>query len=513
MYFIRKVLIEDMKHRLFFAFYLSVILHTSLIVVFFTNRQLTHPMYCGIEENSEEIELFNLNLSIIADSEIDFNQSKSKENGKSSNNQSEEDNTNDKNNLSQGNGSSDNPLMNDPKWKELFEKLNSTKDLRKNFLESYDGIFQNSNVPMSYIKRYRHYEDMVVKEVFPSIHSIEKPFSEELNKAEENLIQHNQRNKIIEDFRNNNFESVTQVDIEDDIKMGNQKRKIPLVMNENERDEYLDSILLNSKESQLDDFLSKFSDYDPDKGDLPFVFRDLYYKNLQRLAYTFSSDPTYFSMDYFEENLNKEDYLRNAMDLASRLKDSKTSIEILFTILDIYEIQERAIYQYFQNISHLKSIPESQKNEIRIETLRQLIKKYNPIFQEKKIQSMDDVNKLYKVKKLQIMDYMKSSNPTEYRKNDISFEKGRILWEEGYRNNNEKELNSAVSEWKEINSKGDKNFLNREHFLKLQEIIGNKTISQLNQSDRLNITGILMNRNSNRLEEKRKREDKLLWKD
>jgi hypothetical protein len=60
------------------------------------------------------------------------------------------------------------------------------------------------------------------------------------------------------------------------------------------------------------------------------MFRDLYYKNLQRLAYTFSPDSTYFSIDYLQENLNKEDYLREFNESSfAELKGTKTATEIL----------------------------------------------------------------------------------------------------------------------------------------------------------------------------------------
>lgn len=91
------------------------------------------------------------------------------------------------------------------------------------------------------------------------------------------------------------------------------------------------------------------------------MFRDLYYQNLQRLAYTFSSDSTYFSIDYLQENLNKEDYLKNSMNLLSELKGTKTATEILFTLENIYEIQSNAIGQFFINENNLKQLPSEQK--------------------------------------------------------------------------------------------------------------------------------------------------------
>jgi hypothetical protein len=83
------------------------------------------------------------------------------------------------------------------------------------------------------------------------------------------------------------------------------------------------------------------------------------------LAYGFSNDTTYFTADYFEENLNKEDYLRNSMALASKYKGKKTSTEILFSILDIYEIQQRAIEEYYKNLEIQKNLSPKDKNEIR----------------------------------------------------------------------------------------------------------------------------------------------------
>jgi len=401
-------------------------------------------------------------------------------------------------------------------WEELIENLESVKDLRKNYMETYDNLLPNSDVAESYIRRFRHYEDMVVKEVFPTVYSIDKSFEQEISEAETILEKHNTRNQIIEEFRNQQEpEELTKVELEKDLKKANNKTLVPLVMPEPERDQYLDKILPDTKESQIQEFVEKFSGYDPNKGDLPLMYRDLYYKNLQRLAYTFSSDPTYFTADYFEENLNKEDYLRNAMNLISKLKGTKTATEILFTILDIYEIQERAIYQHFQNKLMWPNYTSEQKKQIRVETIRRVIEKYDPVFKSKKIESYEDVTKLYEKKKLQIVDFLIKTTPN-YRLADAHFEKGRLYFERYMKTPSQIELlEKARQEWKIVSQyKSKKNeeagdFLNEKIFLQIEPYLS--SLDSLKGSKDL-IYSQILSRMNERLQKKKEREEALLWK-
>jgi hypothetical protein len=395
-------------------------------------------------------------------------------------------------------------------WEKLVENLEKTKDLRKNFLESYNNIIKEGISSDLYVKRFRHFEDMIVKDVLPTIYGIEKPFEEEIKKAENELEHHNERNRIIEEFRNPEFKEPNKVTIEKE----NNKKLQQLNMPESERDDYFDSILSIRKEDQLNEFISRFSGYDPDKGDLPLVYRDLYYKNLQRIAYTFSGDPTYFATDYFEENLNKEDYLKNALDLVSKMKNTKTASEILFTILDIYEIQERAINQVFQSREFLKTIDPKLNKEIRVETIKRVIEKYSPIFAQKKIENFADVQRHYHKKKLEIIDYLINTSPSNYRGADAHFEKGRLLWERGLQLNDKTILEKAVAEWKEIESiskKENDDFLNSKTFQLIQPLLSEFTQSNNSQATINQLNMFLQTRMSDVLEAKRKREEKLLW--
>ncbi|MCB1177581.1 MAG: hypothetical protein KDK36_08400, partial [Leptospiraceae bacterium] len=477
---------------------------------------LPHPgvPWCGVEASETEDE-FSLDFTV-----MDF------EMGSESPGESPEKKEEPKDKSEKGDGESkltmDSPPQDTSKfkgtnWEKLINNLESTKDLRKKYEENFDGIFDNSNVSGKYIRRHRHYEDMIVKEVFPTIYSIDKDFKDEIQESEEVLENHNERNKIIEDFRNHNIDpdEYVKLEIEKNLSKDKDDKLTPLKMNENERDKYLDRILTDSKESQMQDFVNKFSGYDPSKGDLPLVYRDLYYKNLQRLAYTFSSDPTYFTSDYFEENLNKEDYLRNAMSLVSKLKNSKTSTEILFTILDIYEIQERAIFQYFQNETNWSTYSEEQKKQIRVETIRRVIEKYRPIFKNKNIQNYEDVVNLYFNKKKQIVDYLISTTPENYRKADGYFEKGRIHWERFYRTGNQEELQKARQAWSEVKKykNSESEFLNKNTYDSMLSYLpalstpGNSNF-QINKEA---VNNLLNSKMASHLEKKRRREERLLW--
>ena len=491
--------------RTYIAFYFSFIVHIFLLILALLPLIPEDELYCGVEEEMETKEL-NIEFDLaggdfdLKDLPPNFNLGFQK---KPENKAGEE---GDKE--TQEKGKFDTSKYKKGEWKDLVQNLEATKDLRKNFSESYDNIYPEGIIGPKYIKRFRHFEDMVVKDVFPTINSIEKDFSEEITLSKQVLENHNTRNEIIEEFRNQNQEERVEIEISKSVSNKNNPKKPILKMSKEERDSYFDSSLTKSKENQLSDFLNKFSGYDPQEGDLPLVFRDLYYKNLQRIAYGFSSDTTYFTADYFEENLNKEDYLRNSMALASKWKGKKTSTEILFSILDIYEIQQRAIGEYYKNLEIQRNLSPEGKKEIRNETIRLVLKKYSSIFKDKNINSYDDIQNLYFKKIISLTNFMLKNSPNSYRKKDILFEKGRIYWENAVKQNKIENFELAISEWKKIEKeKKNGEFLNEEVYKSIKPLL-----SDYNQS-KVMIDNILVpqNRLKKHLDSKREREVKLLW--
>jgi hypothetical protein len=491
--------------RTYIAFYFSFIVHLFLLIFALLPLIPEDELFCGIED---EPEIKELNIEFdLANGDFDLNDlppnfnmgiQKKQENKAGQEGDKE----------TQEKGKFDTSKYKKGEWKDLVQNLEATKDLRKNFAESYDNIFPEGIISPKYIKRFRHFEDMVVKDVFPTINSIEKDFSEEITLSEEVLENHNIRNEIIEDFRNQNEEERVELEISKNVNNKKNPKKPILKMSKEERDSYFDSSLTKSKENQLSDFLDKFAGYDPQEGDLPLVFRDLYYKNLQRLAYGFSNDTTYFTADYFEENLNKEDYLRNSMALASKYKGKKTSTEILFSILDIYEIQQRAIEEYYKNLEIQKNLSPKDKNEIRNETIRLVLKKYSSIFKDKNINSIEDIHSLYFKKIVSLTDFMLKNSNDSYRKKDILFERGRIYWENAVKQNKIENFELAINEWKKIEKvKSNGDFLNEETYLSIKPYL-----SDYNQYITTIINQIApQNRLKKHLDSKREREEKLLW--
>jgi hypothetical protein len=200
------------------------------------------------------------------------------------------------------------------------------------------------------------------------------------------------------------------------------------------------------------------------------------------------------------------------MNLLSELKGTKTATEILFTLENIYEIQSNAIAQYFINEENYKNLSPEQKKQIRVETLRQTVSRYAPILKEKKINTHEDALKLYHKKKLEIMDYLLSTTPNNYRRSDALFEKGRILWDRGLKTASVKEKKEAVQIWGQIGSSpntGD--FLNNEIFQQMLPSIKEWKNTSSTQAE-MQINTFLSVRLSPGLNEKKQREDKLLWK-
>jgi len=404
------------------------------------------------------------------------------------------------------------------KWGDLKERLKKSLNLESEFEQVFEELNDKSDAPESYIYRKRHHDDLVVKDVFPTLDDIEKPFTDTLKKSPEKLKDYRERNKIIDDFRKWTKGELNTAQIKIQIDQENQEGYPPLQFPENERDEYFDKTLPLPKEEQFDFFRRRYLPHDPNKGDLPEVLRDLYYKNLLRLVNPFSNDNSYFILDYFEENLNKEDYLKNALDVASKLAGTKTAIETLFTIDSIYEVQMRAFSFYFRFERDYQKKSTEQKKRLRNETLRRIIERYKPQLNKKKIYNYRDVVMSYSNKRLQIMDYILNTTPRGYRRYDAIFEKARILWDKGIYTGNQEASEAAIKLWKKIpsNIAAHEIFLNHETHQNISKIINNFK-RKLTRNDlmkiRHQISNILNRRLEKYLKEKKEREYRILWPD
>ncbi|MDH5716235.1 MAG: hypothetical protein OEZ22_01190 [Spirochaetia bacterium] len=402
------------------------------------------------------------------------------------------------------------------KWSGLKDRLKDSVNLLKDYEQVFEQIINENNVSESYIYRKRHYEDIAVKDVFPTLETIEKPFSEILKKAPQELRDYHERNKIIDDFRKWTQGELVTAQIKAQIIKDKKKGYPPLSFPALERDDYFNQTLPLPKEEQFAEFRQKYLEHDPNKGDLPMALRELYYKNLQRLAYVFSRDSTYFNLDYFEENLNKEDFLKNSLEIASKLDGSKTSIEMLFAIENIYEIQQRALRYLYDFKQKYANFPPEKKKQLRIESIRRVVERYLPLLEKKNIKSYNDVVTLYSNKRLEIMQHILNSAPQDYRRNDALFEKGRILWDKGTFLGSETDFDEAIKVWNKIpkNAKVDKYYLNGETIKNLRPLINqykttNNKLEKLQIRNKISIT--IQKHLQEYLNEKRKREEIYLW--
>lgn len=520
MVFLKKVL-QNMdavflsKGRLFLGVYISVLVHSVFLFYFFNSAGMDWKnkiMVCGPEwvypkeEQEEETEL---------SFEMEFSDKLGQGEGETGSGEEAA--------SAEGEGFAMNPDFDKEKygdgaWKELVDRLEESSELRKNFKNNFDGIVKDGNVSDSYISRKRDYEDITVKEAFPTIYTIDKPFQQDIQEAPEELALHQERNKIIDMYRNLTEEDdVLQVELDSE---GEKRSKSALAMSKEDRMKYLDKKLPLKKEEQMKDFTSRFMNYDPDKGDLPLFLREMYYENLQRLAYSFSSDPTYFTIDYFQENLNKEDFLKNSLALYSEFKYNKLGAEILFTLENIYEIQARALGLYFQNQATFPSLSPESRKTLRVEVIRRVLERYKTVLKEKNIQSLEDVNSLYFKKRLDIMDTLIANTPDGYRRADALFEKGRIHWEYGQSlslTDRVREQSRALEIWSGIRE-GDKtngDFLNQKPLEDIQDLLAmsnRNAEGMLDFNSQNRISSVLRNRINDALTQKKIREDRLLWK-
>ncbi len=498
------------QKRIYIAGYVSVAIHLTFIVYTFNRADSPYQtIFCGppwIYENEE------------ADhAEISFEFGKPGEKGESFSKDGEgEEGQREADGEKGKTGGFTKGKYEGGAWEKLVQDLESTSELRKNFKNDFDNVFPNAGVADSYIKRNREYEDIIVKEVFPTLYSIRDPFKVDLEEAEDNLAVHKERNRIIEEFRKGEEKSppiTMKLSLE-----GEKPPREPLQMAKPSRSDYLDQTIKYKKEKQLDDFITRYMGYDPNKGDLSSFVRDLYYENLQRLAYSFSGDPSYFVIDYFQENLNKEDFLKQMMSLLSQNLGSKVGTEILFTLENIYDIQARALNEYFKSLALLNAATDEQKKTLRFETILRVVEKYKPILREKKIKNARDVELAYTTKRLQMMDVLIANTPSGYRLNDAYFEKGRILWEAGMLRGEEALLNEAIENWNKIKSTSSPeagDFLASKAYesvlfaLKDGEL--RDSFGNLSPISKERIDMVIRYRLSDILEKKKIREDRLLW--
>jgi len=198
------------------------------------------------------------------------------------------------------------------KWGELLKRLKSNDSIGNKYPEKIDNIAKQGKVNKSYVFRKRSYEDIVVKDVFPTLPHMDQPFEQLVKKAPEELNEFLERNEIIDDYRKWKKGDLDlnrkKVEI---VKDRSKINKSPLHFPKQERKLYFDRSLDEPKEEQLNRFTREKMQHDPDEGDLPVALRELFYDNLLRVVYNFSSDHNYFVLDYFQENLNKEDYLKS----------------------------------------------------------------------------------------------------------------------------------------------------------------------------------------------------------
>ncbi|MFV2058301.1 MAG: hypothetical protein ACC707_17685 [Thiohalomonadales bacterium] len=414
---------------------------------------------------------------------------------------------------------SDEFSIDNEKWAELLSKLEDNTGLTNAYKANNDDIDSKTKVKKSYIYRERKHEDIVIKDVFPTIHNINKPFAEILAAAPKDLQEHNERNQIIKSYRDwtlgKNNATTLFVNIENNV---NKRLLTPLIFPKNKRTQYFDDNLTLPKGLQLSNFIRRYFHYDPDKGDLPIATRELYYQNLQRLAYSFSSDPSFLFLDYFLENLNKEDFLKNSLFQASKLDGTKTQTELLFALEDIYHIQQRAWRYYFQYEKIYPSFPEKNKLYLRNETLKRVIEGYKDTLKSKDIDSYEKIEYLYRIKREEILDYLIAHTPEAYRLSDALFEKAALYWQAGYRKKDSELMAKAVELWASIPLEEPQQATSTSN-------LSQTTLKQLspslvkflrsnglsNQAATHDIQRIISSRHSVRILKKRQREEQLLW--
>ncbi len=346
------------------------------------------------------------------------------------------------------------------KWKEQLDRTEEGEELNDNFGSKEDESAPiNKTVPEEYRKRKRDYRNIIAKDIFPTLKTIEKPFREEIKEAPQELEKMLDRNEVIENYR-----LWREGKAIPDKKRTKVALKTPragtagaLAFDESARRKYFDETLSEPKDQQLDRFLKEYGNFDPNEGDLPRAIRELYYENLQRVASSFHTDMTYLAIDYFHEALNKEEFLRKALDAVSKKKGTKYATEILFAIENIYEIQGRALKLLYEVKRHIASLPPKSKDNIRVQTLEKVVQRYIPLAEKKGIRNERDALQHYYLKRTEVLDYLLENTPGGYRTKDATFAKAKVFWESSDPMNPGSWQNAkrAVDLWRSIDQLSD----------------------------------------------------------
>lgn len=400
------------------------------------------------------------------------------------------------------------------KWKEQLDRTEEGEALNDNYKDKNDDTSINKAVPEEYRNRKRDYRNIIAKDIFPTLKTIDKPFREEIKDAPQELEKMLERNEVIENYRL--WREGKAIPDKKRTKVV-VKRKAEgglgrLNFDDSARRKYFDNTISDPKEAQLDRFLSDYGNYDPNDGDLPRAIRDLYYENLQRVASTFNPDKTYLAIDYFHEALNKEEFLRKALDVASKKKGTKYATEILFAIENIYEIQGRALDLLFEMKNHIAGLPPAARKNIRVETLEKLVKRYMPLAEKKGIRNGADAMQHYYLKRTEILDYLLENTPGGYRAKDATFAKGRVFWESANPVNPMSWGNArrAVDIWRTVDQLTDSgDFVAQDLYNAMRDPLGK--FREFNSTEGRQINSAMHLNMMQLMQKKTERENRLLW--
>ncbi len=401
------------------------------------------------------------------------------------------------------------------KWKEQLDRTEEGEKLNENYGGKEEKSAINNAVPEEYRNRKRDYRNIIAKDIFPTLNNIDKPFREEIKEAPQELEKMHERNEVIENYRlwREGKAIPDKKRTKVIVKRTQEGAAGKLSFDEAARRKYFDETLSDPKEQQLDRFLQDYGKFDPNDGDLPRAIRDLYYENLQRVASTFNhSDPTYLAIDYYHEALNKEEFLRKALDVAAKKRGTKYATEILFAIENIYEIQGRALNMLFDMKKYIDSLPPKARENIRVQTLDKVAKRYLPLAEKKGIRNGPAALQHYYLKRTEILDYLTENTPGGYRIKDATFAKGRVFWESVEPGNPASWQNAkrAVDIWRGIENLNDTgDFLTQEIHTAMKESLGK--FKTLNSLEGQRIAQALNQNNARLMQKKIERENRLLW--
>ncbi len=330
----------------------------------------------------------------------------------------------------------------------------SGQEAAKGLEEAYDSYFRPPkflaelrNIPRSYLEREYHLKQMLLEDFLYTTKFVGKaPEIFELQEKQEDSASGKTSDSIRLYFIKDETETDIEVPAVDSIGQSET-----LVLADSEMQGILDGLITKPKNVQFYEIRKYAERYHPDEGDLPKLMQRFYFENIVRLAYDtltiFEDSLISYTIDYFEEQLNEKELFDYALGYIREHQGSKTSVEFLFILENLFAIHKQALENMFNSYNIAKEERLLFKDDSMLTTIISVYERYTNSLRENGLDTEEKILQEYDNTKIKILEQIIKTTPNGYRLDDALYKMGLVYW---LQENN----NQAIEYWKMI---GDTN--------------------------------------------------------